>query len=397
MSLNVHILFARVTLASLACVCMCVYMCTLASLVCVCSMDDVFDGVVLGSGIVILSNFVRNFARSVAKGSFHPNRVFTATSVKVGLLLGVFMGLGNSGRKREVFVAGMLIHGLLPDSLRRILTIFVVSRGFSVKFPQIFFRHHFLVSLVSNFLALGAFLNRPDLLSVSYLKFLERFTKQHGSDFERFRKIMHTHKNACNCMHPNNQGCVAAFPAMFWDMFVHQSVLFYARLYAPLIAVSFISSPANQKNKVISAGIRRIVRSALTLSTYTSTVLSACCIGTKLPTSAPRAIVLPILATTVGSASFLIESDHRQYQLSQFMMVHGIDVIVRFYESLKFPIPSHVGPFMFASGLTALVDDYWNPDNAANNANSFFKYVLDQPDRKHIWSPSRFLRHKLKG
>ena len=340
-------------------------------------MKDVTDGLIIGAGSVWVLNLLKGKAR------------LTKTAIEAGILLAIIMGIVNgadpttSRGKAQIWIAAILAYPYIPSSVRRIVSVFTVSRGLALSFPNIFEQHQLSVSWVSNLIVLGAFLKRPDLLSKGYLKFLERFGNQHGSDFEAFRSKNFNDPKACYCMHPGTENCVLALPAMFWDMFINQSLPLYSRLYGPLVALSVIQGKGG-----IEGGIKRTIRSAVTLSTYTSTVLSVCCVAVKIPGN--KGLLLPLLATTAGTGSFLIEPTHRQYQLSQFMMGHCLDVIVRFYESLALPVPPHAGRMMFASGLYAMVMNLHKPCTSSTNR-GLLRYIMDTPDSKHVLQPTELL------
>ena len=356
---------------------------------------NAFDGAVIGTGGVGLVNFMRYMIAPKSQ-PFRLSNILTPTAASLGGLLAILMSIINttfhakkSLVRQNAFLAGLIAYRLIPGSVRRLVTVFAVSRAISVSFPNVFLKHPFFVSLFANFTVLGAFLNRPDLISVSYLGFLEKFTKQHGSDFAAFRANMQTGPTACACMHPGTTSCLAACPLMFADIFRNQALLFYTRLYSPFLLLGIASSKSSAtKSGLLIATVHRILRSAATLSTYTSLVLSACCIGCKLPGHKP--FVIPLLSTVAGSLAFQLEPTTRQYQLSQFMLGQSLDVLVRFYASAGLPAPEGTAHVLFASALCALVADvHETPTSAANGI--FLKYILDTPNSGHSLRPSKLL------
>jgi hypothetical protein len=293
-----------------------------------CLLKNALDGLILGCGGSAVLRILLGKRLSVVKV------IGPAVSIAI-LMMGVNgvrratsqQGRGKKGQMLLASLVMYVVQSTLGESLRHTLLLYLLARSVVQHVPE---RGLLAVSLMSNFIVLGAFLDKPHLLAPSYLRFLYRFTNQDAAVMQRFRSEIECNPMACAHLHPFQPDCRLAAPPMFYNIFSQHAVPFYAKLYAPMTLVTLLRARNTNKVAVLGGYLARTMRSSVMLGTYTALVLSAaCCIGLKLPVKSHRKLVLPAVGAITGAVSFYIESESRRSQVVQFMLTHAFEVITR--------------------------------------------------------------------
>lgn len=353
-----------------------------------CIWRNAVDGSIVGTGGSALLQLV--MYRRVTRSSVLTS-AFAVASLMVSVNCSTHYSRSHKLGKKKRFMLYTIsiycVQSLLNGNVRRAVSLFLLARLILVSLPNVF---QFPISIGANFIVLGSFLNRPSLLSPSYLNFLHKFTEQKPAAMDMFRSEIDSQPGACRHFHPHEANCTLAAPTMFWNTFTRHAFPIYMKVYTPMLLVSLVQSRLQNSKAYFSGFVYRTSRSSLMLSTYTAAVLGAVCLtGAELPVPSNKKVLVPLVGAVSGSLAFYVETEARRTQLVQFMLMHSLEVLCYYSVTKGLVLPELIQHVLFATIVAREIHVFQSTTEENNRLISLF---LDRdPNSTHKLSPSSIL------
>ena len=355
-----------------------------------CFVANFTEGAVIGGSLAVLVSVLP----SIVKGNLKKagRNALTRNNAKIALFLGIFMTIHNSGvhlqrgrgkkQRRLLRLLAMLLGGsaitILPAKLRSFMVYLLFTRALEVAArkhrlksavpgKELISSHESVaLTMASMSVITTTWFGWPQLVSKSYLHFLDNISIIRGEYFRKLGKVLLVrnvnedahlryvvnHNKPCLAFHEGP--CVPFIWRVFSESLITRTIPFYAKLYVIPFALSLARGKLSSKLLVSTA--TRLWWSGLFLGVLDALVGGTIC-SVSNQKIIPHIAIMP-LSGAVSGLSLYFEQPSRRLELALYMFGQAIQMLVSAYQFNGLWSPKNFDIFVCACSAAVLTDAF---------------------------------------
>jgi hypothetical protein len=391
-----------------------------------CVFSNFAEGAVIGGSLAVLVSVLP----AVVKGKLGKagRNALTKNNAKIAIFLGIFMAIHNSAihlergraeKKRKLLrLLAMLLGGsaitILPARLRSFMVYLLFTRALEVSARKLRLKsaqpgkelisshESVALTMASMSVITTTWFGWPELVSKSYLHFLDNISNIRGEYFRKLGKVLllkNVNEDAhlryvvnrnkpCLCFHEGP--CVPFICDVFVRSLLTRTIPFYAKLYVIPFALSLARGRLSSKLVVSTA--TRLWWSGLFLGVLDALVGATICTVSNQQTI-PHIMIMP-LSGAVSGLSLYFEQPSRRLELALYMFGQAIQMLVNAFQHNGLRSPRNIDVFVCACSAAVLTDAFSlqqeldeseGPTVLRPTYNTLLGKILDTGSKRHAF------------